>query len=118
MGKSPLKDKSFAFSLQVIAFVRALQEDKREFVISKQLLRSGTAIGAMIREAEFAESRADFAHKMNIALKEANETDYWLALLEATYGAEISIRIFELRSECRQIIAMLVASLKTVRREK
>ncbi|MDA3823030.1 MAG: four helix bundle protein [Bacteroidales bacterium] len=78
---NPIKEKSFAFSLRIIKMCRFLNDEKREFVLSKQLLRSGTAIGALVREAEQAESKADFIHKMAIALKEANETDYWIELL-------------------------------------
>jgi len=81
MKENVVKDKSFAFALRVVKLSRYLNEDKREFVLSKQLLRSGTAIGALVREAEQAESKADFIHKMAIALKEANETDYWIELL-------------------------------------
>lgn len=76
-----LKEKSFAFALHCVKMAQYLQTEKREFILSKQLIRSGTSIGAMIREAEHAESRADFTHKMSIALKEANETHYWLDLL-------------------------------------
>ncbi len=79
-----VRDKSFAFAIRVVRLCRHLQETKREFVLTKQLLRSGTAVGALVREAEHAESRADFVHKMAIALKEANETDYWLDLLFQT----------------------------------
>ena len=67
---------SYSFALKIIQLSRVLLEAKREFVISKQLLRSGTAIGALIKEAEHAQSKADFLHKMNVALKEANETEY------------------------------------------
>jgi four helix bundle protein len=81
MKENIVKDKSFAFALRIVKLCRYLNEDKREFVLSKQLLRSGTAIGALVREAEQAESKADFIHKMAIALKEANETDYWIELL-------------------------------------
>ncbi len=81
MKENIVKDKSFAFALRIVKLSRYLIEDKREFVLSKQLLRSGTAIGALVREAEQAESKADFIHKMAIALKEANETDYWIELL-------------------------------------
>ena len=79
-----VKDKSFAFSVRIIRLYQYLCSDKKEYVLSKQLLRSGTAIGALIREAEQAESKADFIHKLAIALKEANETDYWLDLLKET----------------------------------
>jgi four helix bundle protein len=75
-----IKDKSFAFALRIVKMYKFLVE-KKEFVLSKQLLRSGTAVGALVREAEHAESKADFIHKMAIAQKEANETDYWIELL-------------------------------------
>jgi four helix bundle protein len=75
-----VKDKSFSFAVDIITLCRNLVEQK-EVVLSKQLLRSGTSIGANIREAEYAESRADFIHKLKIALKEANETIYWIDLL-------------------------------------
>ncbi|MGE3492362.1 MAG: four helix bundle protein [Vicinamibacterales bacterium] len=78
---NPVRDKSFAFALRVVKLARGLQDEKREFVLSRQVLRSGTAIGALVREAEHAQSRADFISKMSIALKEANETDYWVDLL-------------------------------------
>lgn len=81
MKSNPVKDKSFAFALRIVKLYQYLTEQKKEYVLSKQLLRSGTAIGALVREAEHAESRADFIHKMSIALKEANETEYWLELL-------------------------------------
>ena len=76
-----IKDKSFAFALRIVKLYKFLC-DKKEFVLSKQLLRSGTAIGALVREAEHAESKADFIHKMAIAQKEANETDYWMVNYE------------------------------------
>ena len=72
-----IKDKSFAFALRIVKLYKFLIENK-EFVLSKQLLRSGTSVGAMIRESEHAESIADFIRKMAIAQKEANETDYWI----------------------------------------
>lgn len=81
MRENAVKAKSFAFALRVVKPAKYLRDEKKEFVLSKQVLRSGTAIGALVREAEHAESKADFAHKMNIALKEANETLYWLELL-------------------------------------
>jgi four helix bundle protein len=76
-----VKDKSFAFALRVVKLFQYLQSEKKEFVLSKQLLRSGTAIGALVREAEQAESTKDFIHKLAIAQKEANESDYWIELL-------------------------------------
>ena len=76
-----VKDKSFAFAIDIVKLYKFLCEQKKEFVISKQLLRSGTSIGANVRESEYAESKSDFIHKMSIALKEANESEYWLELL-------------------------------------
>jgi four helix bundle protein len=81
MGESILKAKSFNFSLRIIKLYRYLSEKKREFVISKQLLRSGTAVGALVRESRNAESKPDFVHKLGIAQKECDETIYWLELL-------------------------------------
>ncbi|MDF1725345.1 MAG: four helix bundle protein [Alcanivorax sp.] len=78
---SVAREKSRAFALRVVKVCQYLQEQKREYVLSKQLLRSGTAKGALVREAEQAESRADFIHKLSIALKEASETECWLDLL-------------------------------------
>ena len=75
-----IKDKSFLFALRVVKLYKFLVEQK-EFVLSKQLLRSETSVGALVREAEHAESKADFIHKMAIAQKEANESDYWIELL-------------------------------------
>ncbi len=81
MSKGPVYEKSFAFALGVIKLSRYLHKQKREYVLSKQVLRSGTAIGALVREADQAESKSDFIHKMSIALKEANESQYWIELL-------------------------------------
>lgn len=81
MRENVVKNKSFAFALRIVKMYQFLCEQKKEFVLSKQLLRSGTAVGALVREAEQAESPADFIHKMAIALKEANETEYWIELL-------------------------------------
>lgn len=80
MKENVIKNKSFEFALCVVKMFQSLQE-KKEFVLSKQILRCGTSVGAMVREAEHAESKADFIHKMAIAQKEANETMYWLELL-------------------------------------
>ena len=84
MRKNVVKDKSFAFAVRVIRLSKLLVSDKQEFVLSKQLLRSGTSVGALVREAEHAESKPDFIHKMAIAQKECNETLYWLELLRET----------------------------------
>ena len=88
MRDGALQTKSFAFAVLIVGLCKGLRVEKKEFVLSKQLLRSGTAIGALVREAEQAESKADFVHKMAIALKEANETEYWLELLHETHYLE------------------------------
>ena len=79
---SIIEPKSYSFALRCIELYKFLTTEKREFILSKQVLRSGTAIGALIREAEHAQSKADFLNKTNVALKEANETEYWLMLLK------------------------------------
>ncbi|MNX57922.1 hypothetical protein D3C86_887480 [compost metagenome] len=84
MKENIIKNKSFDFAIRIVKLYQYLCFDKKEFILSKQLLRSGTSIGAMIREAEHAESRQDFVHKFSIAQKEANEVVYWLELLKAT----------------------------------
>ncbi len=115
MGKSVLKDKSYAFAIRIVKLSQYLQSEKKEFVLSKQVLRSGTAIGALIREAEFGQSKTDFASKMNIALKEDNETDYWLSILKDTNY--LDEKMFEsLRSDCNELTAMLISSVKTAKK--
>ena len=81
MKNGILKEKSVAFSIRVLKLCRNLANEKREFVMSKQLMRSSCSVGAMIHEAEHAESRADFIHKLSVAQKEANESTFWLLLL-------------------------------------
>ncbi len=117
MGKSILKLKSFDFAVRIVKLSRLLVGEKKEFVLSKQILKSGTAIGALIREAEFAQSKADFINKMSIALKEANETDYWLDLLKESEF--ISENVFvSLKENCKELISMLVSTVKTSKRNK
>ena len=82
--KDPLRDKSFAFSVRIVHLYKFLTEEKKEYIMSKQILRSGTNPGAMVREAANAESGVDFIHKLSIAQKEIGETQYWLELLCAT----------------------------------
>jgi len=115
MKKSILREKSYLFAIRIVKLCQWLQGSKKEFVISKQVLKSGTAIGALIREAEFGQSKADFAHKMTIALKEANETEYWLLLLNDTGLVSEKELFASLQSECRELIAMLVTTLRTIK---
>ena len=114
MAESILKDKSYAFAIEIVKLSQVLVADSREFVMSKQLVRSGTAIGALLREAEFAQSKKDFVNKMSIALKEANETVYWIDLLKDTGYMNIENHK-TLVSSCKEIIAMLVSSIKTTK---
>ena len=105
---------SKGFALRIVQLHQYLKSNKREFVLSQQILRSGTSIGANIKEAQFAQSKADFTAKMYIALKEAGETEYWLELLyEAQYleSKEFESIIFS----CKTIIRILNAITKTVR---
>jgi len=112
MKDNPIKDKSFAFALRIVELAKYLEAEKREYVLSKQVLRCGTAIGALIREAEHAESKADFIHKMSIGLKEGNETMYWLELLH--HGRYINDKSFEaLRSDSAELVRLLAAIVKT-----
>lgn len=114
--EDPLREKSYAFAIQIVKLARSIQKDDKEFVLSRQVLRSGTAIGALIREAEFGQSRADFANKMSIALKEANETAYWLCLLKDT-GLISDKEFSDLHPVCRELVAMLVATVKTTKQK-
>jgi len=104
-------DKSFLFAIRIVKLYRFLSESKKEFVLSKQLLRSGTSIGANVAEAEKAQSSADFFAKMNIALKEANETKYWLRLLHAT-DYLTDQQFVSLESDAKELTALLVAICK------
>lgn len=112
--KSVLKEKSYLFAIRMVRLSQFLQNEKKEYIMSKQVLRSGTAVGALIREAEFGQSRADFICKMSISLKEANETEYWLFLLKDT--DYIDLKLHEsLATDCKEIIAMLVSTVKTAK---
>lgn len=116
MGNSILKDKSFAYAIRIVRLAQFLQSKKKECVISEQVLKSGTAIGALVREAEYGQSKADFINKMSIALKETNETDYWISILFCTdYFEEKMFK--SLTSDCLEILAILVTIVKTAKKE-
>ena len=109
--KHIIKEKSFSFALRIIKLYRYLTEQKKEYVISKQVLRSGTAIGALVRESEYAESKADFIHKLAIALKEANETEYWLELLHQS--SYINSKSFQsIATDLTELLKLLIAIVK------
>ena len=110
--KGVLEEKSFQFAIRIVNLNRFLVDAKKEFVLSKQILRSGTSIGANIAEAQFAQSKADFVSKMHISLKEASETRYWLRLLEASNLID-NIQLESIMSDCNELINMLVSSCRT-----
>lgn len=111
---SILRDKSLAFALRIVKACRYLAEESREYVLSKQLMRSGTAIGALVREAEYAETKLDFIHKLAIARKEASETIYWLALLA---GASLLTgqQAASLQTDVTELLKLLTSSIKTAK---
>ena len=114
MKENVIKDKTFAFAIRIVKLYQYLCTDKKEFVLSKQLLKSGTSVGAMVREAEHAETRKDFLHKMAIAQKEINETTYWLDLLKETdyLTAQHHESMSADAIEIRKIITSIIISTK------
>jgi len=109
-----IQTKSYAFAIRIVNAYKFLTNDQKEYVLSKQMLRSGTAIGALVAEAHHAQSSADFLNKMNVALKEANETFYWLSLLRDT--DYLSEQIYKSISiDCKELIALLVSIVKSVK---
>lgn len=107
-----IANKSYAFALRIIKLYKYLISEHTEYVLSKQILRSGTSIGALVKEAEHAQSKADFIHKMNISLKEANETEYWLRLLkDSDYIEENSFN--SIYPDCIELIKILISIVKT-----
>ena len=110
-----LRKKSFEFALRIVKLARFLETDKKDWVLSRQILKSGTSIGANVRESRFAQSTADFVSKLTIALKEAEETEYWLELLTAAEMISEKQRI-SLEKDLDWIIATLVNSVKVSKR--
>lgn len=109
---SVLHIKSYAFAVEIVNMVKLMNQDWRLNSLFGQVLRSGTSISANIRESEFAQSSSDFISKLSIALKEANETAYWLELLKDV-DCISDLQYNELAGKCRELIALLVASIKT-----
>ena len=116
MTDSLISEKTINFAVRIVRFYKYLCEEKKEYILSKQILRSGTSIGANVRESRNAQSRADFISKLNIALKEADETDYWLELMEKSEIIK-SNQIADLKSDLNEITAILVTSLKTLKNQ-
>ena len=109
-----IEEKSFQFAVRVVKLCRYLRNEKQEFILSKQLLRAGTSIGANIAESQQAQSRPDFISKLCIALKEASETNYWLRLLRATdYLSETEYRTMIV--QCKELERLLTSILKSTK---
>ncbi|MGA1977582.1 MAG: four helix bundle protein [Bacteroidales bacterium] len=112
MANNIVKEKSFEFAVKIVKLVKSVQEEKKEFLLTKQLVRSGTSIGANIIEGSNAESKADFIHKLSIAQKECSETIYWLELLRETdYITESQFD--NIKSDAAELMKLLTAILKT-----
>ncbi|MCI9845195.1 four helix bundle protein [Flavobacterium pectinovorum] len=109
--KNIIKEKSFAFAIDIVNLYKVLSE-KKEFILSRQVLRSGTSIGANVRESEHAQSKADFIHKLSISLKEANETEYWLDLLyETKYLSDVEFQ--NIKPKIIELLRLLTSIIKT-----
>ncbi len=116
MRKGALKSKSFRFAVRIVNLQKYLRKEFSEYIMSRQILRSGTAIAALIREAEYAESTDDFKHKLKISLKETNETIYWLQLLHKT--KYITDKMFgSMIKDVNEIIRMLTSSINTINKK-
>lgn len=106
-----IMDKSFAFAVRIVRLYKLLCA-RREFVLSKQSLRCGTSVGALLKESEHAQSKSDFINKLSIALKEANEAEYWILLLHETeYISDVEYR--SIVKDCQEIVRLLIAIIKT-----
>ncbi|MBQ8768347.1 MAG: four helix bundle protein [Oscillospiraceae bacterium] len=114
MNSAAVQEKSFSFAVRIVNLCRYLQAERKEYVLSKQLLRSGTSIGANVAESQQAQSRSDFINKLNIALKEAYETNYWLRLMfETKY---LNTQEFEsIIADCKELEKLLIAIIKTTK---
>jgi four helix bundle protein len=114
--ENPLKTKSYAFALRIVNLYKCLAQDRKEYVLSKQVLRCGTSIGANVTEGNRAQSKMDFINKLSIALKEADETEYWLNLLRDG-GFITEAEAASILPDCLELQKMLIASIKTAKRK-
>ena len=112
--KNNIQEKSFQFAIRIVNLCKLLRTERKEYTLSNQLLRSGTSVGANIVEDQQAQSRADFLSKLNIALKEAYETTYWLRLLEAT-DYLTNQEFHSIYTDCDELVKILVSSVKSVK---
>ena len=114
---TPLSKKSYLFGVRIVKMVKFIQCSPKEYGMLNQVLRSGTAIGALVSEATYAQSPADFISKLSIALKECNETLYWLNILKDT--EYINEKEFDsMNTDCTEILALLISSIKTTKQNK
>lgn len=114
-GNSPLHNKSYAFAKRIVNMVKYIDCPHKMISLTNQIFRSGTAIGALVREAEFAQSSSDFINKLHIALKECNETIYWLNLLHDTdFISEIEFE--SIAKDSKELLALLISSIKTAKK--
>lgn len=116
MSENAIRDKSFAFAVRCVKLGRLLRNDRAEFILSKQLVRSGTSIGANVEEALGGHSRRDFLAKLQIAYKEARESDYWIRVLYSAAYLKPE-EATSLQSDIREILALLTAILNTLKRD-
>lgn len=114
MRENLVKEKSFDFALKIISVSREITLKSKEFDLTRQLKRSGTAVGALIRESEHAESKADFIHKLSISLKEANETEYWIDLLFRS-GLMDQVQFDSIRNDISELNRLLISIIKRLK---
>ena len=114
-GKSPLHNKSYAFAKRIVDMVKYIDCPHKMISLTNQIFRSGTAIGALVREAEFAQSSSDFINKLHVALKECNETIYWLNLLHDTNFIN-DMEFESMAQDSKELLALLISSIKTVKK--
>jgi four helix bundle protein len=112
-----LHEKSYAFAIRIVKLNQYLISQKREFVLSKQILRSGTAIGALVKESEFAQSSSDFINKLSITIKEANETHYWICLLKDTDYITKQMH-HSLEKDAIELIKLLTSIINTMKHKR
>ena len=113
-NNTPLTKKSYLFGVRIVNMVKYIKCSPKEYGMINQVFRSGTAVGALVSEATFAQSPADFINKLSIALKECNETLYWLNILKDTeYLTELEFE--SINNDCQELLALLIASIKTTK---
>jgi four helix bundle protein len=115
MKQDILSEKSYKFAVRIVGLYKYLINTKRDYILSKQILRSGTSIGAQVKESHYGQSKPDFINKLSIAIKEANETRYWIDLLKDTGYINLQMHN-SLKKDCEEIIKILTSSIKTLKK--